>query len=185
MSGWWAYLEEGTRRRIDAEVLDDRRITAVRTVWEALRPLGVGLQDAEQVVRSRYGALGDRVRRTPPDPLDLPSLAASVAALPRRVAAVEAFWDGDTVHDWFVLLVAVLEAPAGEEHLATVHHRSDGPPPGAAAAEAGRTLADHLGVPFYFSSPEVPDDGPPASEAQREYRWKAYTECSASAQHRC
>ncbi|MGW7087207.1 hypothetical protein ACWGH2_27440 [Streptomyces sp. NPDC054871] len=75
------------------------------------------------VVHSRYEALGDRVRRRQPDPLDTPSLAARAGALPGRVAAVEALWDGDTVHDWFVELVAVLDDPYGEGHLATIHHR--------------------------------------------------------------
>jgi hypothetical protein len=77
------------------------------------------------------------------------------------MAAVEAFWDGDTVHDWFVLLVAVLDAPEGESHLATVHHQPDGSEPGVAAAKAGRALASHLGVPFHFVSPDVPDDEAP------------------------
>ncbi|MGW1591416.1 hypothetical protein [Streptomyces sp. NPDC002386] len=103
-------------------MLRDRRLSAVRSVWEALRPLGVGLHEAERVVRAQYEALGDRVQRTAPDPLDLPSLAARAAALPGRVAAVEAFRDGDTVHDWFVRLVAVLDAPEREGQLATVYH---------------------------------------------------------------
>lgn len=128
VSGWWAYLEERTCREVDADVLRDRRLSAVRSVWEALRPLGVGLYEAERVVHARYEALGDRVQRTPPDPLDLSSLAARAAVLPGCVAAVEALWDGDTVHDWFVLLVAVLDAPDGEGHLATVYHRPDGAP---------------------------------------------------------
>jgi hypothetical protein len=161
VSGWWAYPEERTCREVDADVLRDRRLSAVRTVWEALRPLGVGLHKVERVVHARYEALGDRVQRTPPDPLDLPSLAVRAAALPGRVAAVEAFWDGDTVHDWFVLLVAVLDAPEGESHLVTVHHQPDGSPPGVAAAKAGRALASHLGVPFHFVSPDVPDDEVP------------------------
>ncbi|MCM1940375.1 hypothetical protein NC239_19420 [Streptomyces sp. G3] len=164
-NGWWAYLDERTCREVDAEVLRDRRLSAVRSVWEALRPLGVGLHEAERVVHSRYEALGDRVLRPPPDPLDLPSLAARAAALPGRVAAVEALWDGDTVHDWFVLLVAILEAPEGEGHLATVYHRSDGSPPGVTAAEAGRALAGHLQVPFHFASPDVPNEDAP--------RWRA------------
>jgi hypothetical protein len=154
-------LEERTCREVDAAVLSDRRLSAVRAVWEALRPLGVGLHEAERVVHARYEALGDRVERTPPDPLDLPSLVARAEALPGRVVAVEAFWDGDTVHDWFVLLVAVLDAPDGEGHLATLYHRSDGPPPGVAATEAGRALADRLRVPFRFASPDVPDDDTP------------------------
>lgn len=165
MSGWWAHLEERTRREVDADVLRDRRLSAVRSVWEALRPLEVGLHEAERVVHARYEALGDQVRHTPPDPLDLPSLVARAAALPGRVAAVEALWDGDTVHDWFVLLVAVLDAPVGEGHLATVYHRPDVASPGSAAADAGRALAGHLGVPFHFASPDIPDDDAP--------RWRA------------
>ncbi|MFJ9889994.1 hypothetical protein ACIQRW_29645 [Streptomyces sp. NPDC091287] len=161
MSDWWAYLEEQTRHEVDADVLRDRRLSAVKSVWEALRPLGVGLHEAELVVHARYEALGDRVRYTPPDPLDLPSLAARVAALPGHVAAVEAVWDGDTVHGWFVDLVAVLDAPEGESRLATVYYRSEGPPPDVAAAEAGRALASHLQVPFHFASPDVPDDHAP------------------------
>ncbi|MFG2591355.1 hypothetical protein [Streptomyces sp. NPDC048438] len=161
MSGWWAYLEERTCRAVDADVLRDQRLSAIRSVWEALRPLGVGLHEAELVVHARYEALSDRVQRTPADPLDLPSLAARAAALPGRVAAVEAFWDGDTVHDWFVVLVAVLDGREGESHLATVYHHRDGSPPGVAAAGAGRALACRLGVPFHFASPDLPDDEAP------------------------
>lgn len=43
VSGWWAYLEERTHREVDAHVLRDRQLSAVRSAWEALRPLGVGL----------------------------------------------------------------------------------------------------------------------------------------------
>lgn len=161
MRDWWTYLEEPTRQEVDAYVLSDRQLKAVKAVWDALRPLELGLGEAEQVVHGRYQALGDQVRYTPPDPLDTPSLAVRAAALPGQVAAVEAYWDGDTVHDWFVVLVAVLDEPAGEGHLATVYYHSGGPRPGAAAAEAGRALADHLGVPFHFASPDVPDDGAP------------------------
>ncbi|MEW2514005.1 hypothetical protein [Streptomyces sp. NPDC046870] len=161
MSGWWAALEERTRREVDAEVLRDRRLPAVKAVCGALRPSGLGLYEAERVVRARYAALADQVRRTPPDPLDVPSLAARSAALPGRVAAIEAVWDGDTGHDWFVVLVAVLEEPDGEGHVATVYRRRGSPPPETAAAEAGRALADRLGVPFHFASPNVPDDRAP------------------------
>ncbi|MFI8192400.1 hypothetical protein ACIF8T_27060 [Streptomyces sp. NPDC085946] len=161
MSGWWPCLTEATRREVDDHVVHDRLLPAVRTVWEALRPLGLGLREAEEVVHARYGTLGDRVRRRPPDPLDTASLAARAAALPGRVAAVEALWDGDTVHGWFVELVAVLEDPVGEGRLATVRRRPGGPGPGAAAAGAGRALAARLGVPFHFASPDVPDDGAP------------------------
>ncbi|MFF4691653.1 hypothetical protein [Streptomyces sp. NPDC001307] len=161
MSGWWSSLEEQTRREIDSEVLHDRRLMAVKAARDALRPLGGGLREAEEVVHARYDALGDRVRRRQPDPLDVCSLTARAAAHPGRVAAIEAVWDGDTVHDWFVCLVAVLEEPDGEGHLATVYQRAVGPPPATAASGAGQTLADHLGVPFHFASPDVPDDEAP------------------------
>ncbi|MFC7894185.1 hypothetical protein [Streptomyces sp. NPDC057381] len=154
-------MEERTRREVDADVLLDRRMPAVRAVREALRPLGVGVHEAEQVVHARYAALGDRVQRRPSDPLDIHSLAARAAALPGRVEAVEGLWDGDTVHDWFVLLVAVLDAPGREGRLATVLRGRDGAPPGVAAARAGQALADHLHVPFHFPSPDVPDDDAP------------------------
>ncbi|MGP3750107.1 hypothetical protein [Streptomyces sp. IBSNAI001] len=161
VSVWWACLEEQTRWQVDADVLRDRRLPAVRSVREALRRLGGGLHEAELVVHARYEALGDQVQRTLPGPLGLPSLAARAAALPGCVAAVEAFWDGDSVHDWFVVLVAVLDAREGEGHLVTVYYHRDGAPPGVAAVEAGRALAGHLGVPFHFASPDVPDDKAP------------------------
>ncbi|MFB7109447.1 hypothetical protein [Streptomyces sp. NPDC056190] len=161
MSGWWTYLEDQTRREVDENVLCDRPLMAIKAVWEALRPLGLGLREAEQVVHARYEIYGDRVRRTQPDPLDVSSLAARAGAHPGRVAAVEALWDGDTIHDWFVLLIAVLDDPSGEGHLATVYHRTGGPPPGTAADRAGRALAHYLGVPFHFPSPDVPDDEAP------------------------
>ncbi|WP_307787203.1 MULTISPECIES: hypothetical protein [Streptomyces] len=107
------------------------------------------------------------MRYRQPDPLDVPSLAARAAALPGRVAAIEAYWDGDTVHDWFVILVAVLEEPSGHGHLATVCHRRGGPAPGSAADEAGRALAHHLGLPFHFPSPDVPDDEAPRRRTVR------------------
>ncbi|MER7724088.1 hypothetical protein [Streptomyces sp. NPDC096323] len=161
MSGWWPYLEERTRQEVDADVRRDRFLAALLVVREALRPLDVSLHDAERVVHARYEALGDRVQRTPPDPLDVPTLAARAAGHPGRVAAVEALWDGDTVHDWFVRLLVNLDDPPGEGHLATVYHRRGGPRPATAAADAGRALAHRLGVPFHFASPDVPDDRAP------------------------
>ncbi|MEU3777814.1 hypothetical protein AB0F11_32410 [Streptomyces sp. NPDC032472] len=150
---------------------------AVRLVWQACRARGIGLQDAELVVHERFLHHGDRVARTPDSPLDVESLAALASGCPGRVVAVEAVWDGDTVHDWFTVLLAITAGPAGEHHLATLHHgtavrylgagaTSGGRhPSAAAAARAGRALAERLGVPFHFGSPDTPDDDAP--------RWRA------------
>ncbi len=165
VSDWWSRLDERTRAEVDASVLRDRWIFAIRDVWQPLQPLGMRLYEAEQVVNARYEALGDRVQRAAPDPLDVSSLATRAAALTGRVVAVEALWDGDTRHGWFVELVAVLDDLPGEGRLATVHCHPDGSLPGATAAEAGRALAEHLGVPFHFASPDTPDDEAP--------RWRA------------
>ncbi|MFJ7250202.1 hypothetical protein ACIQWA_36965 [Kitasatospora sp. NPDC098652] len=86
---------------------------------------------------------------------------------------IEAVWDGDTVHDWFVELLAVTADPAEDVHLATVfrstaarylgeegdHHPRH--PSAVAAERAGRALAAHLSVPFRFASPDRPDDEAP------------------------
>jgi hypothetical protein len=143
---WWTRLDDETRQEADANVLGDGYVMAVKTVWEALRPQGLPPHEAEKVIHTRYEALAAHIRRTPPDPLDLPSVTARATAPPGRAAAIEAVWDGDTVHGWFVVLLAILEGPPGEGRLATVHHRREGPSPATAATEAGQALADHLGV---------------------------------------
>ncbi|MFD8809831.1 hypothetical protein [Streptomyces sp. NPDC059597] len=156
---WWSRLDEATRREADTHVLHDRRLWAVRAVWESLRPQGLGLHEAEALIHSRCASLTPGLR--PPDALDTPSLTARAAALPGRVIAIEAVWDGDTVHDWFVVLLAILDTPPGESPLATVHHRQGAPSPATRATEAGHALAGHLAIPFHFASPDVPDDEAP------------------------
>ncbi|MEU0356438.1 hypothetical protein [Streptomyces cyaneofuscatus] len=97
------------------------------------------------------------------------SLAARAAGCPGRVVAIEALWDGDTVHDWFVQLMAITDDPVGERSLATIYwgtavrypgeERAPGSlHPAAAADRSGRALAARLSVPFHFASPETPDD---------------------------
>jgi hypothetical protein len=169
---WWRLLPAGVRAQADAYVLQDARLQAVRVVWEAGRARGLGLTEAQLVVHDRYLHHGDRIARTPDSPLDLESLTARAAGAPGRVVAVEAVWDGDTVHDWFVDLVAVTDDPEGELRLATIHrsaavrHLGDEEPaarhPAAVVAgRVGRALADRLSVPFHFASPEAPDDQAP------------------------
>ncbi|MEY9947555.1 hypothetical protein [Kitasatospora sp. GAS1066B] len=93
-------------------------------------------------------------------------LIGAVGALPGRPVAIEAVWDGDT-EGWFVVLLALTDDPQSEHQLALVRHGGDirlfngtvPPWPEAREAEqAGRALADHLGVRFHFPSPDRPDD---------------------------
>ncbi|GAA4891599.1 hypothetical protein ACFPM3_17845 [Streptomyces coeruleoprunus] len=169
---WWELLPAGIRDQVDGYVLQDSRFRAIRIVFEAGRAAGIGLTDAQLVVHDRYVHHGDRIARTPDSPLDLESLAALASGAPGRVAAIEAVWDGDTVHDWFVQLLAVTDDPAGELPLATVYwgtavrylgdeDRGGLHPSAAAAARAGSALAAHLSVPFHFASPDTPDDEAP------------------------
>ncbi|MEU9859688.1 hypothetical protein AB0D99_02365 [Streptomyces sp. NPDC047971] len=168
----WEGLPSGIRAQADGYVLQDAHMRAVRLVWEAGRAQGVDLYAAQQIVHRRYERLGDRVARTPDSPLDLDSLAALARGVRARVVAIEAVWDGDTVHDWFVTLLAVTDDPAGETCLATIYratavraldHADTGPlhPSAVAATRAGTDLAAHLGVPFHFASPDTPDDEAP------------------------
>ncbi|MFJ9945143.1 hypothetical protein [Streptomyces erythrochromogenes] len=156
----WETLPAGIRTQVDGYVLQDSFMRAVKLVWDAGRVRGTGLREAQIVVHERYLFHGDRIAREPECPLDLESLAALAGGLPGQVAAIEAVWDGDTVHDWFVRLLAITDDPAEERHLATVYSRRDRDP-SEAAAEAGTSLADHLGVPFHFASPDDPDDEAP------------------------
>lgn len=92
---------------------------------------------------------------------------------PAPPVAIEAFWDGDTA-GWFVVLVVIyLDGSAqGRQHrdLDLAVMRGEGgdlrifdgevPPwPEAVRAKvAGEDLAARLGIPFFFASPEHPED---------------------------
>jgi len=98
-------------------------------------------------------------------------LLAKAEALPERPVAIEAYWDGDS-GGWFVCLIAVLKTKAGyrEGHLSAIRGGSDlrifngqVPPWGEAllAQELGEQLAAKLEIPFYFPSPNHPEDDCP------------------------
>ncbi|MFD0126829.1 hypothetical protein [Streptomyces virginiae] len=168
----WVALPAGIRTQVDGFVLQDRLMQAIKLVWDAGRVQGIGLREAQEMVHLRYLHFGDRVALTPDDPIDLDSLATLAHGIPGRVVAIEAVWDGDTVHDWFVNLLAITDEPVGQKGLATIpwgaaERALDGAdtgglhPSAAAATRAGTELAAHLGVPFHFASPDTPDDEAP------------------------
>ncbi|GAA1642617.1 hypothetical protein [Actinoplanes couchii] len=169
-AAWFEALPEGIRRQVDGYVLQGQDLPAIRII------AGVGLVTAQLVVGDRSRHYGDRVARRPDDPLDLESLVFRAAGIRQRIVAIEAVWDGDTVHDWFVRLLAVLDPAPGEQVLgeqvlavipwgAAERYLGDvdspGHPSAVAAERSGRALAEHLGVPFHFGSPDQPDDEAP------------------------
>ncbi|WP_198545837.1 hypothetical protein [Actinacidiphila yeochonensis] len=181
-SASWERLPAGIREQVDGYVLQDAFMQAVRTVLDVGRARGLSLGDAQQIVSDRYAHHGDRIARTPDSPLDLESLTARAESCHGRVVAVEAVWDGDTVHDWFVRLLAVTADPDGERRLATVYHGTavrylgDGGergeagrtyPSAVAADRCGRALAAQLAVPFHFGSPDTRTTKPPAGGPER------------------
>jgi hypothetical protein len=143
-----------------------------------LVPHGIGVGTAQLIAHDRYLHYGDRIAREPESPLDLESLAYRAAGCPGRVVAIEAIWDGDTVHDWFVRLLAITADPAEETRLATIYRSTakrylgeaeechPRRPVAVAAERAGRALAAHLAVPFHFAAPDTPDDEAPRWQPQ-------------------
>jgi hypothetical protein len=119
----------------------------------------LGIHDAQALLFERARQIN--VQPTPKEP--------SLAELRERIdvirlltpAAIEAVWDGDTVHDWFVGLVAIIPTAStrgfAEHHVTTFF----GAGAAARASEMGKALAERLGVPFFFSSPERADDRAP------------------------
>jgi hypothetical protein len=99
-------------------------------------------------------------------------LLARADALPGLPDAIEAFWDGDT-QGWFIVLSAVFrqvedtKAKYKDFYLGILQGEGGDfrlfvgqvPPwPEATyAQEIGQEIAEGLGVPFYFPSPEYPE----------------------------
>ncbi|MFE2171252.1 hypothetical protein ACFXB3_40240 [Streptomyces sp. NPDC059447] len=171
---WWERLPQGIRDQVDGYVLQDALFPAIRLLVDVgLVRDGVGIATAQAIVSERYLHFGDRIARTPESPLDLESLAVRAGGTAARILVIEAIWDGDTVHDWFVVLQAVTDRPDEQRSLATITwSRAErylgedsghgGRHPAAVAAEqVGGALAARLGVPFHFASPDVPDDEAP------------------------
>src|SRR5687768_6013495 len=95
-----------------------------------------------------------------------------VRALPPNIVVIECDWDGDS-SGWAVRIMAIeeLKPESYKKHLITFIAHGLGEfhdfmrslagetppyPEGQIAQELGQEIADHLGVPLYFPSPEKP-----------------------------
>lgn len=96
----------------------------------------------------------------------------AVLALPRPPVAVQAWWDGDS-EGWMVCIDAVhaYGQSFGSESIACLRG-SDGDlrlfnggvppwPEAQIASEAGRLIESRLKIPFFFPSPEEPEEDCP------------------------
>lgn len=173
-TGWWESLPEGIRRQVDGYVLQDRRMYAVRTVWQAGRAHGLGLNEAQELVHTRYEALGDRVALTPDSPSTWspwpPAPPAPRAGWPRSrpsgtgtpsTTGSSCCWPSPKTRP------RTTNWPRSTGVRGCAPSRIPRPtagaldPHAAAATRAGTALAEHLGVPFHFASPGTPDDEAP------------------------
>ncbi|MEH0416081.1 hypothetical protein [Streptomyces sp. B21-083] len=165
-SPMWAMLSAAERSAVDGLIHEDHRLAAVARVREAFpdesRPY---LYETLDMVAERYQELGRRFERYPTPPLNPVTLMEKVKTLPGQTVAIEALWDGDT-DGWCVDLLALTDHPAAEHRVAIIRHGGDlrlfngTVPPWPEAQEArtvGRALAEQLGVPFHFASPDRPD----------------------------
>jgi hypothetical protein len=157
----WERLPTEVQSRVDELIAIDHKTNAIKAVRDVL---GKPLYDCMDVVIERCAELGEPWVRPSP-PLNVDVLIEQIAALPHPPDAIEALWDGDT-DGWFVCLAAVTLRPKVEHNLALIRHRTDirifdGQvlpwPEAREAATIGRALAERLGVPFHFASPDGPN----------------------------
>ncbi|MEV4347438.1 hypothetical protein AB0J83_23530 [Actinoplanes sp. NPDC049596] len=166
---WWDDLSPAHRARID-ELLGERKLLpAVVHLRDegGLRP-PPGLYEAQDLLLARQRELDRQglVQPEPPPPT-IEQLIEKVEAVGAPVAAVEAYWDGDT-QGWYVRLVAIVRRPGLDEVFLTAvdgggdirlfNGQAPPWPEGGRATEQGRALAERFGVPFFFASPDTPDD---------------------------
>ncbi|MEU5726346.1 hypothetical protein [Micromonospora sp. NPDC047738] len=169
---WWDALSPQVRDRIDEFLCARRLIAAVVLLRRegGLEP-PPDLCQAQDLLIERRAELDRRgLVEAEPVPPTTAKLIEKAAAITAPVVAVEALWDGDT-HGWSVDLVAIVRRP-GRHHdrfdevpLTVLRHSGDirlfndqvPPWPEARqATEQGQAVAQHVGVPFHFASPEAP-----------------------------
>lgn len=152
----WAALPDTVRQSIDAQIRDRLFLQAMMTLTAHDPRCGLADADATIALRAKHIA----VPRVLPDP-DLETVVAR-AAVHRIPIAIEAFWDGDTVHDWFtVLAIVVDEEGTTARHDLTTLHGSPGVSHAQRARAYGDALAARFGIPFHFPSEAKPDDRAP------------------------
>ncbi|WP_460363614.1 hypothetical protein [Actinocorallia lasiicapitis] len=123
-----------------------------------------GLYECVDLVAERCAELGVRFGPEPTHPLSVDGLEAEVRGLSWVPAAIEAVWDGDSF-SWIVDLCVVGAEPGVEHRLASIRpgeelRRLHGDvllPEAKEAVRAGGLVADRLGIPFYFASPDDPE----------------------------
>ncbi|MET9437493.1 hypothetical protein [Streptomyces sp. NPDC006551] len=136
----WAALPWETRERVDALVVERRRLQAIQAMLEsALAPPVPTLNDCLHLVCVRMEILADRLVPLPPQDVD--SVAAKVEALPGRPVAFRMEWDGDSF-GWRLALDAVL---ADSERCVASWYASEG-----GVVETARALAERFGVPLHL-----------------------------------
>lgn len=164
----WDRIPADVRQRVDELLARQRKLQAITAIRDNVEDPRPHLYECMDLLVARCAELGEPWIR-PSEPLDIDRLAATVAALPHPPHAIEAYWDGDT-SGWFVCLAAVSAPPPTERTLALIRFGGDirlfngEVPPWPEAQEAtavGTALADRLGIPFWFASPdEALDDAP-------------------------
>lgn len=97
------------------------------------------------------------------------SILEAVASLPHRPEAVQALWDGDTT-GWMVYIDAVFPHDGSYHTLNIAVLRGDGGdmrlfngevppwPEARVASAAGLLIERELKIPFFFPSPDEPED---------------------------
>ncbi|MBQ1053141.1 hypothetical protein KBX50_32435 [Micromonospora sp. C51] len=169
---WWNALSPQVRDRIDGLLCARRLVAAVVLLRQegGLQP-PPGLYEAQDLLIERRAELDRRGLLEPePAPSTTAQLIEKAAAITAPVVAVEALWDGDT-QGWCVDLVAIVRRPSrhddrfDEVPLTVLRQGGDirlfngqvPPWPEARqATEQGQAVAQHVGVPFHFTSPEAP-----------------------------
>jgi hypothetical protein len=157
----WERLPTELQTHIDELLADDRKLGAIEAIM--LNEPRPELHECMELLVERCAELGEPWVR-PSAPLNLDALVEKIAALPHPPDAIEGLWDGDT-DGWFVCLAVVTLRPKAEHSLGFIRHGTDmrvfrgQVPPWPEAYEAatiGGALAERLGVPFHFTSPDSP-----------------------------